>query len=99
MFIVNLTYVKPLSEVERYLQDHIKYLDKYYAKGSFLCSGRKNPRTGGVILCNAETMEELQQIIKEDPFHKNSIADYEVTEFYPTKCAEGFERFIKSNAY
>lgn len=95
MFIVNLTYVKPLPEVERHLQDHIRYLDRYYEKGLFLCSGRKNPRTGGVILCNAKDMGELREIIKEDPFHINSIADYEVTEFCPTKYAEGFDRFVK----
>lgn len=44
MFIVNLTYVKkPLEEVETHLEDHITFLNKYYASSNFICSGRKNP--------------------------------------------------------
>lgn len=53
MFIVSLTYVKPLAKVEKHLNDHIAYLEKYYKTGKFICSGRKNPRTGGIILFNA----------------------------------------------
>ncbi len=55
MFIANLTYIKPLSEVEKYLEEHIAFLDKYYASGKFICSGRKNPRTGGVIFLTLKT--------------------------------------------
>ena len=53
MFVFNLTYVKPLSEVERVLPEHVAYLDRYYGLGKFVCSGRKHPRTDGVILCAA----------------------------------------------
>ena len=49
MYIVSLNYVKTVSEVEKYLEEHIKFLEKYYEMGKFICSGRKNPRTGGVI--------------------------------------------------
>lgn len=30
MFIFSLTYVKPLSEVERFLPEHIQFLDEHY---------------------------------------------------------------------
>ena len=55
MYIVNLNYIKEVSEVEKHLEEHIKFLEKYYEMGKFICSGRKNPRTGGVILLNAES--------------------------------------------
>lgn len=95
MFIINLTYVKPLEEVEKYLADHIIFLNKYYESNNFICSGRKNPRTGGVILCNAKNMDEVKDIIGEDPFNKNRIANYEVVEFQPTKYAESFKEFVE----
>ncbi len=41
MFIANLTYVKPLTEVEKYLEEHIAFLNKHYEAGKFICSGRK----------------------------------------------------------
>ena len=95
MFIVNLTYVKPLEEVEKYLSKHIEFLNKYYSSNNFICSGRKNPRTGGVILCNARDMEEVKAIISEDPFNKNNIASYDIVEFQPTKYAEDFKAFVE----
>ena len=95
MFIVNLTYVKPLEKVEKHLAEHIKFLNKYYTINKFICSGRKNPRTGGVILCNAKNMEEVNEIISEDPFNKNSIANYDVVEFQPTKYTEDFKIFVE----
>ncbi|WP_283607498.1 YciI family protein [Faecalispora anaeroviscerum] len=93
MFIANLTYLKPLSEVEKYLEAHIAYLDRYYHAGKFICSGRKNPRVGGVILFNAKDEAEMKEIISEDPFHVNAIASYEIIEFYPTKYAPDFQCF------
>ena len=85
MYIVNLNYIKEISEVEKHLEEHIKFLEKYYEMGKFICSGRKNPRTGGVILLNAESLSEVENIILEDPFNINEIAEYEITEFFPTK--------------
>ena len=32
MFIVNLTYIKPLEEVEKHLQQHIIFLEQHYKK-------------------------------------------------------------------
>ena len=94
MFIISLTYKKPLDEVEKYISDHLVFLNKYYALNKFIFSGRKNPRVGGVILAYHVTKEEIEEIIKEDPFYKNQIANYEITEVIPTKYAKGFESFV-----
>ncbi|MGL5352927.1 MAG: YciI family protein [Clostridium sp.] len=94
MFILSLKYIKPLEEVDKQLKPHVEYLDKYYALKRFICSGRKNPRSGGVIICNAKDMDEVKSIINEDPFYINKIAEYEIVEFLPTKYADGFENFI-----
>jgi uncharacterized protein YciI len=94
MFILLSKYIKPVEEIDKELENHIKYLDKYYALGKFVCSGRRNPRVGGVILCKCENEQEVKEILKEDPFSSKKIAEYEIIEFSPTKCAEGFEKFI-----
>lgn len=94
MFILALKYVKPLEEVDMALKAHIEYLEKYYSLKKFICSGRRNPRIGGVILCNAKDRNEVETIIKEDPFYIKEIAEYEIIEFTPSKYAEGFEKFI-----
>ncbi|HYK72794.1 MAG TPA: YciI family protein [Pseudoneobacillus sp.] len=94
MFVLVLKYIKSLEEVDKELISHIEYLEKYYTLQKFICSGRRDPRIGGVILCRASNKEEVETIIKEDPFYFKQIAEYDIIEFSPTKYAEGFERFL-----
>ena len=91
MFIVSLHYVRPLEEVDRHLEAHVAYLKQQYAQGHFLASGRKVPRTGGVILARVGSREALQAVLEQDPFHQNQVAEYEVIEFVPGMVAEGLE--------
>lgn len=84
MVIVNITYVAELKEIEQKLDEHIEFLNKYYDNNKFICSGRKNPRTGGIILCNTDK-DEVAEIIKEDPFYTNKLGNYEIIEFEPSK--------------
>lgn len=96
MFILLSKYIKPVEEIDKELENHIKYLDKYFSLGKFVCSGRRNLRIGRVILCKSENEEEVKEILKEDPFSSKGIAQYEIIEFSPTKYAEGFEKFINA---
>ncbi|MDO5089658.1 MAG: YciI family protein [Leptotrichiaceae bacterium] len=95
IFIAMLTYKKPLDEVSKYRPEHLDFLDIYYKAGKFIVSGRQTPPTGGVILAHNVTKEELTIILKEDPFYKNGLANFEITEFTPAKYTEKFEVFIK----
>ena len=94
MFILMLKYIKPLEEVDKEVNPHREYLEKYYSLQKFIFSGRRNPRIGGIILCNAKDKKEVESIIEQDPFYIKKIAEYEIIEFLPTKCADGLERFI-----
>lgn len=91
MFIVSLTYTAPLNEVDKLLDDHVAYLKQQYAAGNFIASGRKMPRTGGVILSMLKSRATLDEVLAQDPFHHAGVADYEVIEFEPSMVAEGFE--------
>lgn len=95
MFIAILTYKKPLSEVDKYLQDHRDYLAEHYAAGDFIASGPQNPRIGGVIMIKAADREAVNTIISQDPFNINGIADYQIVEFTPTMfCDEFLQTFL-----
>ena len=96
MFIVSLTYVGPLEEVDAHLDAHVAFLKKEYADGHFVASGRKVPRTGGIILSNVPTRDALEVILYRDPFHINNLAKYEIIEFVPSMTAEGFEALQES---
>ncbi|AZB10304.1 GTP cyclohydrolase [Chryseobacterium sp. G0162] len=96
MFIISLTYKVPIENVERYIPEHNSFLQKHYDLGFFIASGRKEPRTGGIIICRAASKNEVEQIIKDDPFNIHQIADYDITEFIPSKYNENFKIFIEN---
>ena len=50
MFIISLTYTQSLEAIDQHLEAHVAFLKEQYAKGLFIASGRKVPRSGGVIL-------------------------------------------------
>ncbi|CAG37214.1 YciI family protein [Desulfotalea psychrophila] len=91
MFIISLTYKVELEEVDKHLDAHIAYLKDAYANGNFIASGRKVPRTGGIIFSKVKNRDQLETILKKDPFNQAGIAKYDITEFIPGMVADGFE--------
>jgi uncharacterized protein YciI len=83
MFIVQLTYKAPLSEVDKYLQAHREYLDYYYKQGVLLVSGPMKPRTGGIVIALTKDKAYLESILQKDPYHLAEITDYQLIEFTP----------------
>lgn len=81
MFIIDLNYIVPLEELDAHMAAHVTYLKKYYKENVFIASGRKVPRTGGIILALAVSKQEIEKIITEDPFYKHELARFTITEF------------------
>lgn len=93
MFLISVTYTKGLDPIDQHLEGHVAFLKENYAKGNFVMSGRKIPRTGGVIISCVSSREELDKILAQDPFAIHQVADYEVTEFVASMVAPGMEKF------
>jgi len=86
MFVLDLTYRDgALDELDAWIPEHYAYIERHLAAGMFLLSGRKVPRTGGVILAQAPDRADLDAVIAEDPFLREGLADYTVTEIQPTR--------------
>lgn len=96
MFVITLTYKKPIEIVDQHLAAHRAFLELGYQKDFFIASGPKIPRTGGIILSQLENQEQLLEIIKQDPFYINEIADFAIVEFTPVKYHKNFASFIKT---
>jgi len=88
MFIIDLNYIVPLEELDQHMANHVKYLRKYYKKNIFVASGRKVPRTGGIILALADSRDEVDLIIQEDPFYKLELAEFTITHFLTSQYHE-----------
>lgn len=95
MYIAIVKYKKPLEEVDRFLQAHRDYLAKRYAAGDLITSGPQNPRAGGVIMIKPMERAAVDEIVANDPFYINGIADYQIVEFTPTLfCDDRLSEFI-----
>ena len=95
MFVIELIYKSDLKDIDAHMTAHVRFLKKYYASGHFLVSGRKIPRDGGIILAVGESREEIEAIIKEDPFHKHRLAEFRIIEFRASQRADDIQERIE----
>ena len=93
MFVLELTYTAPESRVDAVLAEHVAWLDRQYAAGVFLASGRKVPRDGGIILAVAPDRAAVEAVAATDPFATEGVATYRVIEFQATKTAPELEAY------
>jgi uncharacterized protein YciI len=91
VFVLLLSYLKPLDEVDALMREHVAWLKEHYAAGRFVVSGRRIPRTGGVILARGDDREEIEEIASSDPFVRGGVATCEVIQFRASQTADGFD--------
>jgi uncharacterized protein YciI len=95
MYVVSLTYRVPQDIVDFHNDAHISWLQKAFDDGVFIAAGRKVPRTGGLLLSQADRAT-LDASLKLDPFYMNGVADFEVVEFHAARVAPGYEILLDS---
>ncbi len=94
MFVIELIYKTGLERIDRSMKAHVAFLKKYYDAGHFLVSGRKVPRDGGIIVAVGESRDQIEGIIREDPFVAAGLADFKVIEFRPSQRARDIQQRI-----
>lgn len=94
MFVIELTYLAPLPEIDAHMKAHMAFLRKFYASGNFLVSGRQVPRTGGIILAVGASKERIEAIMREDPFVSHGLATVRVIEFRASQKADDIQQRI-----
>jgi uncharacterized protein YciI len=97
MFVIELVYKADLSEIDAHMKAHMRFLKKYYDAGNFLVSGRKIPREGGVILAVGKSRQDVEVIVKEDPFVQRGLAEYRIIEFRASQRAADIPKRVESS--
>ncbi|MFJ6078964.1 YciI family protein [Pseudarthrobacter sp. NPDC092419] len=95
MYVVSLSYRVPQDIVDFHNDAHIAWLQQAFDDGVFIAAGRKIPRTGGLLLSQADR-GTLDAALAKDPFYVNGVADFEVMEFHAGRVAPGFENLLDS---
>ena len=94
MFVIELVYKAPLAEIDAAMTAHVAFLNKHYAAGTFVVSGRKIPRDGGVIIAVGSNRAAIEAIVREDPFVKRGLAEFRVVEFRASQRAKDIQKRI-----
>lgn len=98
MFVIELIYKADLSEIDGAMRSHMAYLKQHYAAGRFLASGRKVPREGGIILALGDSREQVEAVVKQDPFVARGLADYRIVEFRLSQRADSLDALLAKAA-
>jgi uncharacterized protein YciI len=94
MFIIELTYTADLADIDAHMRAHMRFLKTHYDAGTFLLSGRKIPRDGGIILATGPSREAIEAIARQDPFVANGLADVRIIEFRASQRAKDIDARI-----
>lgn len=88
MFVIELVYKAPLAAIDAAMKDHVAFLDRAYAAGTFVMSGRKIPRDGGVIIAVGDDKAAIEALMAQDPFVARGLADVRVVQFRASQRAD-----------
>ena len=91
MFVIELIYKADLEDIDAHMKAHMRYLKAHYASGHFLVSGRKIPRDGGIIIAVGDSREQMEALMRQDPFCSRGLADARIIEFRPSQKAKDID--------
>lgn len=98
LFVVTLTYVRPMPEIQAHLETHRHWLAQYVASGHILAAGPLASGTGGIVIAHGEDQSELDAMIREDSFHVHQLVEYGIQAFSPAMRAQAFPSAWASEA-
>jgi uncharacterized protein YciI len=95
MFLIEITYTRPIEEIEAKTAEHRAWLDGQIADGLLILTGPKVPRTGGFLIARGgKSLEEVAAIMKQDPFAAHGLADYRIVEFAAGRMNPALADFV-----
>lgn len=90
LYVITLTYVRPLEEVDAHLDTHRAWLAEHTRGGRILVAGPLEGRKGGVLIANCASRDELDQMLAADSFSVHRLVDSEVWGFTAAMRAQAW---------
>ena len=88
MFVIELVYTADLVQIDAQMKPHMAFLRAQYDAGTFVMSGRKVPRDGGIIIATGDDRDAIEAVVKQDPFVARGLAEYRIIQFRATQRAD-----------
>jgi uncharacterized protein len=69
------------EKAARYRPEHLAYLDEKGEEGKIFAKGRFADGAGGLVIYQADSMEEVIEYAKQDPYVVHGARSYEIHEW------------------
>lgn len=90
LYIITLTYVRPIEEVNAHLQAHRQWLADHCSSGRILVAGPREDHSGGVVLAHGASRAEVDAMLAQYPFVSHGLVGVSVETFEPALRADAF---------
>lgn len=85
-FVLEGEYLVPFDEIAPLIPKHREFLQRGYDAGHFLCSGPQNPARGGILVARADSREQLDAFLADEPFTRAGKMRFSrIIEFSPAQ--------------
>lgn len=93
-YLVEITYGVPVEALSEIVPLHRAFLQAGYDRGWILMSGPFNPKTGGIVIARAPSVDDLREYFSQDPYSLKGLATYRFSEFDPVKRQPFMEEWV-----
>lgn len=76
--------MKDAEKSQQYRADHLAYLEKLAEEGKVFAKGRFTDGTGGLVIYIAESFQEVEEFVKNDPYVIQGARGYDIHEWAMT---------------
>ncbi|WP_433307941.1 YciI family protein [Actinoplanes sp. CA-030573] len=77
-------YLVPLDEVAKVRDEHLAFLEGLVEQGVVVAAGRQDPPVGGLVLVDVADEARAFEVMAQDPYVRNGVAEYEAIGWSPT---------------
>jgi len=85
VYLMISTYLAPIDKVDEARAAHLAFVDELERAGVLVSAGRQNPPTGGILLLDVETEARAHELLTDDPYVRQGLAEYSATGWQPTR--------------
>lgn len=80
IFLIEGIVTHPENLTKKMMQEHQDYTGLLMKEGKVLFSSLKSDRSASITVVKSETKQTIQEFYKEEPFFKNGVITYSISE-------------------
>jgi uncharacterized protein YciI len=96
LHLLRLEYTGSEEAAGPHIEDHVAFLDRHHAAGTFLVSGQTVPsEQGGLIVAAGVDRATAEKIAEDDPFVRAGVGRYTITTIVPGRAHPLLDGLLK----